>query len=539
MRLFQVAAGIAILLVALAADRAIGSDTSGTTSGSTPGTVVVAAVDWTDFDFQQQEIGGATATMPGYDRLLAFGPDYKYVPWLADSWTVTPNSVTFHLKKGARCSDGTPVTPLVVVASFRRLVQVPKRTNFLQNYFGPGPFGIRANLKRWTFTFASETPWRNMLLGFTQAGSQIVCPAGLKALESNPRALETKMYGSGPYTLVSATHGNGGSVVFARRSNVTWGPVRWQDRPKTLTFKISPDPTTTANLLLTGDIDITALVANSPEWVRVSSTAAQNGLAPKYIRPWAPNVIVYNMFPGRVTNDLALRKALMTAVDQRAWNKIVFGGRGILTPSLFMPGSECFEQATAKLYPKPSIDAAKRVLTSAGYTYVSGNLMRNGQRVKITLIGDRTSRTNSGEYLYSQYQQLGLEIDFRQFTGPSYSQAVLGGNFDVATSNPTQPTPDAGQRIAFYTGNPFSQQGTNVAWTGRNDRAWNDAAIKGLQTLGEQSCKWFKSLQRQMLTKAYVQPLAGTPNYYFTRKGISWQPGFRNFDIAFLTDKRR
>src|SRR5260221_3089270 len=73
-----------------------------------------------------------------YDRMVAVGAGGKLVPYLAQSWTVTPSSVTFIVKKGATCADGTALTPTVVAGSFKALFGA--KSPFVPIAFGPGPF---------------------------------------------------------------------------------------------------------------------------------------------------------------------------------------------------------------------------------------------------------------------------------------------------------------------------------------------------------------------------------------------------------------
>jgi peptide/nickel transport system substrate-binding protein len=88
------------------------------------------------------DIHGVGANRPGYevtwncyDRLVSHGektlPDGsksydrdKFVPELAEEWNLTPNNVTFKLRKGATFHDGTPITAKDVKWSFDRAVTV-------------------------------------------------------------------------------------------------------------------------------------------------------------------------------------------------------------------------------------------------------------------------------------------------------------------------------------------------------------------------------------------------------------------------------
>src|SRR5262245_54202312 len=64
---------------------------------------------------------------PVYEGLTAVDQDLKVIPELAESWTVSPDGLTyvFTLRQGARFHDGSPVTPADVAASFAR-VRDPK-----------------------------------------------------------------------------------------------------------------------------------------------------------------------------------------------------------------------------------------------------------------------------------------------------------------------------------------------------------------------------------------------------------------------------
>ncbi|HUN39526.1 MAG TPA: ABC transporter substrate-binding protein, partial [Acetobacteraceae bacterium] len=62
-----------------------------------------------------------------YEGLTAISPDLRVVPALAESWTESPDGLTytFHLRAGAKFDDGRAVTPADVMASVAR-VRDPK-----------------------------------------------------------------------------------------------------------------------------------------------------------------------------------------------------------------------------------------------------------------------------------------------------------------------------------------------------------------------------------------------------------------------------
>src|SRR6185437_4006363 len=56
-----------------------------------------------------------------YEQLLQYDKQMKLVPWLATSWdNPEPNRWVFHLRRGVKFHDGTPLTADDVVFSFER-----------------------------------------------------------------------------------------------------------------------------------------------------------------------------------------------------------------------------------------------------------------------------------------------------------------------------------------------------------------------------------------------------------------------------------
>jgi peptide/nickel transport system substrate-binding protein len=487
---------------------------------------------WRSFDLQVDEsAGNYQYVLPAYDRLVDVGPGNKVVPYLAKSWTVTPRSVTFKLRTDATCDDGTKITPLVVAQSFERLVTVSKFATQLIPDFGPGPYTIKANRYKGTFTFGSKTPNRNILRAMTVPFTSIICPAGLAALKTNPNALQTAMYGSGPYELVSAE-----PAVQARyklRPNWNWGPngTTAKGLPNTLVIQVLNNQTTAANELVTGALDLARI--SGPDVARlISSKSLQHKVSTQF----ASNPIVFNMRPGHPTTDLALRKALMTAIDPNDLNQAEYAGRAIAVSSVFPPGSECYDPRTTKLMPHSSISAAKAILASAGYTLQGGTLMKDGAPVKLKVLSTSSVFASAGEYLDSVFSQLGIQINL--VTDPvSFGGQAIAGNFDVVTSSNGVSTAASGPGLGlFLTAGPTAPAGYNLGATGIGDPAFQKALNQGFETLGKSSCAGFDQVQELYLTKYYLYPGSVQLVDWFAKKGVQWLPlGSGLIEVAYLT----
>jgi peptide/nickel transport system substrate-binding protein len=524
-RLRRTAVVVATALVALSTAIAAANG-----SGSAGGTVTVRlASDWPNFDPQIQGPSLMPFITAPYDRLVAIGPGTKIVPYLATSWQQTPRSIVFTIRKDAICTDGTKVTPTVIAKSFQRLITVPKLSNVLPQDFGPGPYSVSADDKRGTFTFRAGTPYRAMLYGFADGPGDVICPDGL----ANPDKLQTEWHGSGAYTLVSAAHGD--QVTMKVRPEWKWGPLgrTSKDLPDTQVWKVITDDTTAANLLLTGGLDIASFFGG-PDAERLQSNSSLTHTASPIF--FTQN-IVFNSDPGTLTSDEAFRKAVSMAVDPKAWNQAANAGHGKAVTSFVLPNDPCFDPKTKQLYPKYDINAAKQVLTQAGYKNVGQPTMTtaNGTPVKYGLL-TFTGFSSGGEYLLAQLRQLGGDITLRNLVGTLYGQANLRHDFDVTVTTTNNGATDTIIHMGFYYGPVFAKGGQNL-YGPYSDPAWDRYMRLAAGTVGKVSCGWLAKAQELALQKSYFMPLVAPVFDVFTQKNVSWIRGPRFLDPILITKK--
>jgi peptide/nickel transport system substrate-binding protein len=472
---------------------------------------------------------GWAAVTPGYDRFVSVNANGKgFGPYLATSWTQKPKSIVFRLRRDATCTDGHVLTAVDMLNSIKRFIFVPKRGGSAASTsaggWGPGPYHLHANNKTATLSLAVDKPWGPLLGLF--AGLPVICPAGLDALKTDSHALENQIYGSGPYSLVSAKHGD--QVVYKLRPGWKWGPpgTSTKTMPTNLVYKIVTDQTTAANLFITGGLDAGALAGAD-----VARLLTNNALAHKQAANWVATGVNFNMRAGRPfelgVGD-ALREAIYTAVDPKAFNQVVFDGRAIVTPSLFRPGAQCYDKKTLAMAPKPSIDKAQAILKAAGYTVVNGRLSKNGTAVpKMSLVSSSTLFPNGGAYVLSVLQNLGFDVQLNDL-GSTYGSTVIGGNFDISLFYANRPSPEAGTQMNGLFG-VASPAAANIGSTGQGDPLWTKYYLAGLQNVGAGSCRYFALVQESNIKNHYFTPLV-SPNYdIFYRKSLvtkfpTWPP---------------
>jgi peptide/nickel transport system substrate-binding protein len=482
-------------------------------------TLNVRTLTWVNLDIQAVGTQSAENQINlGYDRLVALGPNGSVVPYLAKSWEQTPTSITFHLRTDAKCPDGSKVTPLVVEQSMQRFLTVPKASNQLPNSFGPGPYHMKADRYRGTFTFTTETPNRNMLYGFTLPFSSIICPAGLKALQSDPTALQSAEYGSGPYTMTEYVPGD--HVTFQKRPNWTWGPPGSNIKlmPDTVVLHVVSDETTAANEVLTGQLDLATVTG--PDANRMIQAAANHQIQFKVAKNFQTFGLALKMEAGRpLLQYPALRAAIFDVVDTHAVAAASWPGTNVWSPSFLVPGGTCYDKNTKTLLPTPSLTVAKQVLTSAGFTYQGNNLMDpSGNQVSLRFIAFPTLLPGA-DLVAADLRSLGINLDYLFTPTSAFTQAYLAHNFDISTAGVNTGFDAPGINAPNFEG-AQPPVGSNTAGVGLGDAAYANAAAQALQTDGATSCKWFDTFQEMMLKQHYWLPIAAPAVDWFASKNL-------------------
>jgi peptide/nickel transport system substrate-binding protein len=468
-------------------------------------------------DFSNFDPSGPPGQRPGdlptmtalYDRLLAPGPKGKLYPYLASSWTASPsfNTITFTLKRGVTCTDGTALNAGDVANSFKRLFVSPSVQFALT-----GSPSVSANNKKGTVTFRFVQPNPDNIYGFASPFAGVICPAGL----ANPSQLQTTPSGTGAYMLTSAVHN--GSVVLTRNPKWTWGPhgLTWKNLPQTLTEQVIPDDTTTANELITGALDSGQVVGADVPRLRADRSLTEIATSSPKLIP-----MVMNQSPGHVTADPQVRRAIMTAFDPRAWAHAAFPGSGIaLGTSLFAKSSPCYDPATAKLVPKYSLAAAKQILLADGYSDDNGTLMKNGSPLSITVLGAPSHWGAGTQYVASQLSSLGMKVTLEDLTFSAYGGAYIGGRFDISFTTTSAPNPAPSTFMSIVSGaTPESGGGTNYARV--IDPVLAADVTAATSAVGPNRCKAWNKVQERALTNYDWLPLATPTVYFFAQKGIT------------------
>jgi peptide/nickel transport system substrate-binding protein len=462
-----------------------------------------------------------------YDTLVVYdSQSKKVVPYLAESFEQTVDSVTFKIRKGPTCSDGTPITPTVVADSFKWMVDPELAFTRLLAAFGAGPYSVSSDDTAGTVTFKTGVPNGELLFAFADVWTGgIICPAGLRKPELE---FMTTSYGSGPYVIDSVTSGD--SMVVKRRPEWNWGPngqtANDPGFPDTITFKVVANDTTAANLLLSGEIDVAQIQSTDARRLSASPSIVTTALKSTVSTP----VIIFNHFPTSPTSDIKLREAIATAIDPKAWDQAANDGLGEVVTGYFGPLHRCSDPSTASLLPNPAgnLDKARSILVAAGYTLTpDAKIQKDGKQVTVVLIAS-PGTGNGPDYVQEQLNKLGLNAVLNKTDDATHRNNMRGGMYDLFFR------PD-GAVISPVAGPlPPLLSGADPPASANNSRT-HDVILDDLwaKARADTTCDGWKAWQKQLLSQFHVFPLSASITNWFTRQGVNYAG-----DVSVLSIRR-
>lgn len=438
----------------------------------------------------------------GYDSLIAVDDNGQPKPWLAEKWDASSTEVTFTLKEGITCGDGSPLTAQTVADNFTWITDT-KNSSPVVGLFVPSGTTAKADNSARTVTLTSPTPNPFLL----ELLGQVFIACG-KTIAS-PDKYSSAFDGTGPYTLTDVRPGE--SYTLTRRDDYTWGPDGTTSKtaglPKTVTVTVVGDDTTRANLLLAGSIDAATVVG--PDAARLDAQG-MSGLPLKS----GSTELFFNQAASRPASDPAVRKALVQSTNTKVMADIMAGGKGEPSQSLLIgKPTTCAIEDVHKSAPAFDTAAAAKTLDDAGWKVGAGGVRsKDGQALSIKLVyRNSTEKASAFEVLASEWKKLGVDVTLK-----GADQAVLNdllssgtGDWDVVDWYVGAPFPT--MLVPFFSGsksNNFSKI---------NNSTYNEHVILASNKLGIQGCPDWQIAERALVSDADILPIGWINNSTYTR----------------------
>lgn len=378
-----------------------------------------------------------------YENLVKMDPTGKtsgIVPAIADKWTLAANglSYTFHIRSNAKWSNGDPVTAADVKYSLDQWSnpKISDWASFSTGYKSSTVVDandLRIDLSATTGDFLYE---------LAMAGA-LILPA--KLVQSQGAAFFNHPVGSGPFKL--DTWNKGSSISFAKN------PYYWQagtPRLNQVVFKFIADDNSRVLALKGGQVQ----TIDSVPWTDLDSLEKASGIAVDSFP--TPSWILLSANQKKPQfKDLKVRQALNAAIDRKAINDKIYGGRGTI-PNSFLSKLH-YDDGSVPAY-EYDLSKAKQLMSQSGFA--------KGFSATFEFPSGNPAFQSLAAVLQSEWAALGVKLTLRPEDGATLNKNFTGGTYDLMIPYPNAtadvPVPD---EMAGLYGVPGPTDGFHSSWS--------------------------------------------------------------------------
>ncbi len=349
---------------------------------------------------------GVIASRPYSDSLVWQSEDGRFLPWLAESWTISGDGriYTFKLKKGVTFTDGAKFDAHAVKANFDYIVNPATKSQLSAAYFKP--YEKSVVLDDYTLEVRLTQAYSPFINILAQSYFALISP---KQIAESPQTTCDAPIGTGPFKIVKWNKGS--NIQFVRNDAYNWGPPGSHAGPayvEKLDLLFIGEDQIRYNSLISGEIDAVDFVP--PENVEEIKANPDFGFI-RAIRPGTSYAFHLNN-SREPFNDPLVRKALLHAIDRQTIVSASSFGQWETANFLTSSTPDYAADLNAKLIFDPAL--ANQLLDKAGWTERDSDGVRkkNGKRltVHMPLDGTNASRKRLAEQAQANARAVGFDI---------------------------------------------------------------------------------------------------------------------------------
>ena len=358
-----------------------------------------------------------------YSGLMKSNPDGTLIPDLAESYTISEDgrSYTFIIRENALFHDGTHVTADDILFTITKaqdpMLRSPKRVN----WDGVTVEKINDNEVRFTLARPYAPFLENTTLGILPKHIW-----GHTDTEQFPFSdLNTDPVGSGPYTVASIKRNASGAptAYTLKPFNAYTLGAPYIAELKTVFFS-------NEDMLIEAfeDGDISSINSISPQRVASLTKYTQDTYTVALPRVFG---VFFNQNEATIFTDIAVRKALDTALDKQALVDAVLYGygeplNGPIPPGILPTNTHSPEEVASS---SARIENALDMLTQNGWTFndETGVMQKkDGKELRFSIATSNIPELkHAAEIIVATWNQLGAQVELKVFDPVDLNQTII------------------------------------------------------------------------------------------------------------------
>jgi peptide/nickel transport system substrate-binding protein len=364
-----------------------------------------------------------------FDSLVFSPAPGKYVPWLAESWTISPDGkvYTFKLRKDVKFHDGTAFNAKAVKASMDRMVKPETKSLRIGDL---GPYDKFEATDDYTFVFTLKEPFASTMDNFS---SLSMAPVSAAAADKLGADFAVKPVGTGPFMFEKW---DGNDLYLIRNKDYNWAPQGMNHQGpaylERLVYKEVIEPATRMAALKTNEVNFT----HYPVMEDVNDYQKNGYKIFRFDTPGWVKCLPLNIKVSP-TDDLRVRQALNYGIDRGLIAKAIRIGYVLPAFGPLTRASFGYDKSVESMY---KYDKAKAfaLLDEAGWKAKTPGAIREKDGKQLTLnmiMFDSADNKVMVEFVQALVKDLGFKADLNVLAYDAFVEAITKGQYNTAEMN--------------------------------------------------------------------------------------------------------